>query len=44
MHTYIYYAQEEVEMRFSCIKLNCKKKKKHVIYVNGGYVTATVSI
>jgi hypothetical protein len=34
MHTYIYNAQEEAEMKFSCI-LSCKEGK-HVMYVNGG--------
>jgi hypothetical protein len=42
MHIYIYNAQEEVEMKFSCIKL--QRKKKNLVYVNGGRVMAPVSI
>jgi len=40
--TYIYNAQEEVEMKFSCIKL--KRRKENLVYVNGGHVIVTVSI
>jgi hypothetical protein len=43
MHAHIYSMQQkEVEMKFSCIKL--KRRKKNVVYVNGGRVIATVSI
>ncbi len=49
MHTYIYIyiyiynAQEEVEMKFSCI-IKLKRRKKNVVYVNGGCVITVVSI
>jgi len=42
MHTHIYNAQEEVEMKFSCIKL--QRRKKNVVYVNGGRVIVVLSI
>jgi hypothetical protein len=41
MHAHI-YAQEEVEMKFSCIEL--QRKKKHIVYVNDGCVMAAMSI
>jgi hypothetical protein len=41
-HTYIYNAQEEAKMKFSCIEL--QRKKEHVVYVNDGHVMVVVSI
>jgi hypothetical protein len=47
-HTYIYNAEEEVEMKFSCIEckkeLNCKYIYIYVLYVDGGRAMVTVSI
>jgi len=43
-HTYIYNAQEEAEMKFSCILNERKnwiaKKEEDVIYIDGGRVMA----
>ncbi len=47
-YTYIYNAQEEVEMKFSCILNERKnwmaKKKEDVMYVDGGRAMAAMSI
>ncbi len=42
MHTHIYNAQEEAEMKLSCIRL--KRKKESVMYINGGCVMADMNI
>jgi len=43
MHTYIYNAQEEAEMKFSCI-IKLQRKKENIVYVNGGRVMVVMSI
>jgi hypothetical protein len=42
MHAHIYNAQEGVEMKFLCIKL--QRRKEHVMYVNGGCVMVAMNI
>jgi hypothetical protein len=42
MQAHIYNAQEEAEMKFSCIEL--QRKKENVVYVTGGRVMAAVNI
>jgi hypothetical protein len=40
---YIYNAQEEVEMKFSCI-IEFQRRKEHVVYIDNGHAIAIVSI
>jgi len=42
-HIYIYNAQEEVELKFSCI-FELQRRNEHVVYVDGGRAMAVVSI
>jgi hypothetical protein len=43
MHAHIYNAQEEVEMKFSCMRIELQRRNEHVMYVDGGRVIATMS-
>jgi hypothetical protein len=45
MHAYIYIynAQEEVEIKFSCI-IELQRKKEYVMYVDNGRVIVVVCI